>query len=166
MLNIAVCDERCLFATHIIKVRDIDIKKFNVGSISIDDSIFDCRGLLKGFCAERDYYYCFVYSVSELEQVTKYLDRLNIPYQTESLDFNLAYITKTQGIKYASRSEAIEHILNDKEPESMIIPNLKKKLQEKEEKIAQLTNELNLLKQKHALFEERISKLEKLKGVI
>lgn len=107
-----------------------------------------------------------VYPEDDSQKLEAILKDLGLSYKVEKLNHDPAHVAKTQGVKYASRSEAIEHILNDKEPESMIIPNLKKKLQEKEEKIVQLTNELNLLKQKHALFEERISKLEKFKEMV
>lgn len=67
-----------------------------------------------------------------LSEAETFLKGLGIPYEVETLDYEV-YKVKAQGIIYGDRTEVIEHILNDKEPKSQVIPNLKKKL-EKETK--------------------------------
>lgn len=81
------------------------------------------------------------------------LKQLNIPYTVEVLTHDPLHIQKTKGVKYASRTECINHCLHDAEPESQIVPNLKKRLVEKDLEIAGL-------KQKYVVFEGRMKKLE------
>lgn len=76
-----------------------------------------------------------VYPEDDLQKLETILQDSGLSYTIEQLTHDPAHVVKTQGVKYASRSEAIEHILNDKEPESMIVSNLKKKLAEKDDEI-------------------------------
>lgn len=69
------------------------------------------------------------------------LRELKIPYAVESIQHDPAHTAKAYGVKYASRSEAIDHFLKDKEPESQRLPNLMKRLDEKDAEIATLRAE-------------------------
>lgn len=74
-----------------------------------------------------------VYSLNpqfNLAYAENLLKKLGIPYAVEEIKHDPLHIEKAQGIKYQSRTEAIEHLLNDAEPASQVIPNLKKKLAE------------------------------------
>jgi hypothetical protein len=144
---IKVTDSKAYFATHFIHVGVTDEIREKI-NLQVEKTGIVC------------------YSVDELVKAKQTLDELGVNYTIEELRVDPALIAKAQGVKYLTPGEVKKHLLEDAEPESMIIPNLKKKLQEKEEKIVQLTNELNLLKQKHTLFEERIGRLERVKGVV
>jgi len=94
-----------------------------------------------------------LYPHDNLATAEDLLKQLEIPYTIEELIHDPLHIQKTKGVKYASRTECINHCLHDDEPESQIVPNLKKRLIEKDLEIAGL-------KQKHVDFESRMKKLE------
>lgn len=87
-----------------------------------------------------------VYSEDDLQKLEAVLQGLGLPYKIEKLSYNPTYTVKAQGVKYASRSEAIEHILNDKEPGSLIIETLRRELKAKDLAINQLESALQSLK--------------------
>lgn len=65
-----------------------------------------------------------IYPNQSILDIENILNELNIQYVVEELDYN-SYVEKSQNIKYGSRTEAIEHLQNDIEPQSQIIPNIK-----------------------------------------
>ena len=77
------------------------------------------------FYVEPEGVYC--YTKQELEKVKHLLSVQGITYQIKDLPEPPGF-SVTKGIKYASRSEALAHIEQGIEPESMLIPNLKKQL--------------------------------------
>lgn len=82
-----------------------------------------------------------VYPDQEILDIEWILRKLNIPYVITELQYDPFHITKTQGVKYASKTEAIKHLLHDEEPESQILPNLRQKLVEKDAVITALKAE-------------------------
>ncbi len=123
-MYMAVIDGIAVFATHFIRC-----------------NLKGVREELAPFQLEKE----GIVVYGNLTEVEAKLVELNIPYTVESLDYE-AHKPKAQGIKYASRTEAIEHLLYGKEPQSLIIPNLRKRLTEKEAEIAELKKELGLIK--------------------
>ena len=86
-----------------------------------------------------------IYPDQDVGSAEAILTALNIPFVTEPLDHG-EHPIKAQGIKYASRSEAISHLLEDKEPESQVLPNLRKRLNDKDAEIAELRAEKQALR--------------------
>lgn len=84
----------------------------------------DKRALFIGFQCEPDGIVC--YSEQEKVRAEETLTQEEVPFETEEINFTPEQKAKVEGIKYASRSEAIAHLLEDKEPESQVIPNLKR----------------------------------------
>lgn len=108
-----------------------------------------------------------IYPSDNLADAENALQQLNLPYIVEVLDYEV-YKPKAQGVKYASRTEAINHLLNDAEPASQVIPNMKKNLADKELKILAMEDRTRLMEQKledekarNDKLEERLLKLEK-----
>jgi hypothetical protein len=130
-LYLSVNDGKAVFATHFINC--------NLEGVRKNLAPFQCEknGIV-------------IYLYDDMAIVEGILQEHEIPYTVETLDCE-QHKTKSQGIKYASRSEAIKHLLGDDEPESQIIPNMKKKLEA--EKIRNDNLELKLLK-----MEEKTSK--------
>lgn len=119
-MRIAVCDGNVVFATHLISITDA----------RVDDDEF-----MRDINATTDWKItCF--SEEEKSSAEKRLAALNVQFTVESLAFSQFQKDKVAGKKYTSRSEAIAH-LNDEidEPESEVIPNLKKRQREHDEKI-------------------------------
>jgi hypothetical protein len=148
-MKLKVEDGKTIFATHLIRFTQPEEYDYK-----FHEELVRCYQLEpEGFVA---------YDFDEAQLIVEDLKMCGIcDAVIEDIIIPSTYIDKVKDVKYASRTEALKHLIENVEPESMITPNLKKKLQEKEDRIVQLTNELNLLKQKHALFEERINKLEK-----
>ncbi len=97
------------------------------------------------------------YSEEELAKAKFVLDKFKIPHTIEPLSFSAEMKQKVQGIKYNSRSEAIEHIQSNIEPESQRISNLLKRLNEAEEKNKLIPDLIARLEQA----ESKISNLQK-----
>lgn len=94
-----------------------------------------------------------VYPEDNLQELEEVLCGLQLVYEIEQLTHDLIHIGKTQGIKYSSRTEAINHLLEDKEPESQIIPNIKNTNNI-------LGNEIIKLQNENKIFGNKIVKLE------
>lgn len=124
-------DGNAIFATHFVHVQ-VNCQDKNIVEKLLQYQI-EKNGIV-------------VYPEDDLQKLEAVLQDLGLSYTIEQLSHDPAHVAKTQGIKYASRSEAIEHILNDKEPEGMIISNLKKKLAEKEAEVSNLKAEMEKLK--------------------
>lgn len=86
-----------------------------------------------------------VYPGDDLQRLETVLRDLGLPHTVEQLTHDPAHIAKARGVKYASRSEAIEHILDDKEPGSLVLANLRKRLDQKDAEINQLRTALEKL---------------------
>lgn len=74
---------------------------------------------------------CF--TEKELERAEAYLKDQGISYKIDELPAPPGF-EKTVGVKYASRSEAIRHIQDNVEPESLVIPQLQARLRAAEDK--------------------------------
>jgi len=132
-LYISVNDGVVIFATHFIKCNPEG-----------------ARDNLAPFQLEKDG--VVIYSEEEKNKAESKLMELGISYAIEPLDYE-QHKPKSQGIKYASRTEAIEHLLNDAEPESQVVPNLKKRLVDSEAKHKEKDDKIKSL-------EERLIKIE------
>jgi len=116
------------------------------------------RGNFHAHQIEKDGIVC--YSQEEADLAVSKLKELNIPHTVETLSPDPALIAKAQGIKYASRTEAIEHLLHDKEPENLRLINLLKRLEKAEAELADAKKELSNVKSRLATAEARLSKQE------
>ena len=135
-MHIRVDDGVAIFATHFIYAK---IDRTNQG----------VSQKLAPFQLEQDG--IVIYPDNNMVKVEVILQEFKIPYIVEILDYE-QHKPKCQGIKYQSRTECINHlIINDFEPDSQVIPNLKKKLIEKENKIKSLED-------KFLKFEQRLMK--------
>lgn len=106
-MYLMVVDDTVVFATHLIRATiepDLDL----------------------GYLFQRDADGLVCYSVEEKDNAEAALQVANIPYAVEPLSPDPAIKAKTQEIKYASRTEALAHLINDTEPESQKIPNMLK----------------------------------------
>ncbi len=138
-MYIATCDGMVMFATHLIETKITDDIKIEL-PLQIESEGVVC------------------YSEEELAKAKFVLDKVKIPYTIKPLSFSAEMKQKVQGIKYNSRSEAIEHIQSNIEPESQRIPNILKRLKDSEEKdqlIHELTTRLESV-------EREISSIKKL----
>lgn len=129
-MYLSVNDGAVVFATHLVQA-------------VIPEGV---REKLTPFQLESDGVVC--YSQREADEVANILTELQVPHTVQVLSHDQQHITKAQVTRYASRTEAIKHLINDEEPESMIIPNLLKRLKDKEAQIVALKNDLALLKAK------------------
>jgi hypothetical protein len=127
-----------MFATHLIETKITDDIKIEL-PLQIESEGVVC------------------YSEEELAKAKFVLDKVKIPYTIKPLSFSAEMKQKVQGIKYNSRSEAIEHIQSNIEPESQRIPNLFKRLNEAEEKNKLIPDLIARLEQA----ESKISNLQK-----
>lgn len=124
-MYISVIDGSVCFASHEI-ILDVPIE--------IDHPLWDGK--------------IIVFPHENLDTIQAKLDSKGAKYTINKLKHNPLHKEKAQGILYASRSEAINHLLNDVEPNSQIVPNLKKRLDEKEKRVVTLETELNTIKDK------------------
>lgn len=76
---------------------------------------------------------CF--TEKELERAEAYLKDQGISYKIDELPAPPGF-EKTIGVRYSSRTEAIKHIRDGIEPESMIIPRLQGRVKVAEERVA------------------------------
>lgn len=122
-MYVLIIDGLVTFATHIVKA-SINIKEmpFNVESEGI-----------------------ICYSEGELFRAKAMLDGLKIKYTIDDIVIpeNLKQIS--DGVVYASRTEAMGHLLEGKEPESKIIPSIGKALVNMELEKLQSKQETDLL---------------------
>lgn len=136
------------------------------GYVRFATHIVHCEGADGVYCSQRIDGGFLCYSAEELERLEGVLKESGIAYTVEPLQPDPALVAKAHGVKYSSRSEAIAHLTEDKEPESMIIPNLKAKLREKELEISQLRAEKDAqISQLKAEKDEEIGKLREEVGV-
>jgi len=139
-MRICVNDGIVVFATHLVKATITDemlqVEKTPLHRLQIEPEGFLC------------------FSDKEREQAEKILSELKIPFQTEKLTFAKEHRDKTDGLKYASRSEAIKHINGEIEmPEHEIIPFLRR-----EKKL--LKSRLDLVEADRELLKSRLDKVE------
>lgn len=130
-MYLSVNDGIAIFATHIIKCNPEGVRE-NLAPFQLEQN-----GVV-------------IYPSDDMAKAETILQEHEIPYTVEILDYE-QHKPKAQGIKYASRTEAINYFLNDDEPESQVIPNLRKKLEA--EKARNDNLEAKLLK-----IEEKLSK--------
>jgi hypothetical protein len=147
-MYISVNNGKTIFATHLIKA-------------NIDKEI----RMELPFQIETEGVVC--YSAEEVEKVKIILDKLKIEYTIETIIFDEKQKEKTNNIKYTSRSEAIKHIQEDAEPQSQVIPNIKKindivgkKSVDLEIENFELKSENNMLGSEIVNLELRLLKLE------
>ena len=130
-MYISVNDGVAIFATHIIKCNPEGVRE-NLAPFQCEKN-----GVV-------------IYPTDDMAKVETILQEHDILYTVDILDYEL-HKQKSQGVKYASRTEAISHFISDHEPESQVIPNLKKKLEA--EKVRNDNLEAKLLK-----IEEKLNK--------
>lgn len=86
------------------------------------------------------------YSLKERDTVIESMAKRGIEFIVEELSFDIKQKDKVNGKKYASRTEAIQHLAGEiDEPELDIIPNLKKALKAKDVEIQGLKNQFTAL---------------------
>ena len=134
-MYIRITDGKAVFATHLIKGDFSHIAHDDMGKNGL---WLEVEGI--------PIYY------GNLSAAETFIHGFNIPYMVEVLDYEV-HKPKAQGTIYRSREEAINHLLYDAEPASQVIPNMKKKLADKDKEIAEM-------KQKYADLEGRMKKLE------
>lgn len=122
-----VLDNKAYFATHFIHIKATD---------EIREKI--------NLQVENDGVVC--YNVDELAVATKKLDELGASYTVEELTVDPTLVAKTDGVKYQTPEEVRAHLLEDAEPESAVIPNLRKQIQE--------------IQQENLLLKDRLTALE------
>lgn len=145
-MYIKVDDQKVIFATHILRCQlpeEYDVER---------------EKLLCHYQKEPDG--IVIYPDQNVLDVEWTLRELKIPYTVEAIQPDPAHTAKAKGVKYASRSEAIEHFLKDVEPESQRLPNLMKRLAEREAEIAVLK------KEKDTEIQSLKGELATLKGVL
>ena len=91
----------------------------------------------------------YVYTEKERDRLIERLDKQGVEYTVEEYPEPPGFEV-THGIKYASRSEALRHIEQGIEPESLTVVRLQERLQAVEEKAARVD-----------LLENRLQSLEK-----
>jgi hypothetical protein len=83
------------------------------------------------------------YSEYELNKFSNELDSFNIPYAIETITFTEEQKNKVKGKKFNSRTEAIQYLQGEiEEPESEIIPNLKREKAELQQQLQQTEDAL------------------------
>ncbi|MBU7006296.1 hypothetical protein [Phosphitispora fastidiosa] len=150
-MYVQVNDGVVVFATHFIRTSfpgQVTPKKLDTKDKGV-------RQKLTPFQLENDG--IVVYSAGDVPFAEAMLQEMDVLYQIEPLDYEV-YKSKASGIKYASRTEAIKHLAENAEPESEIIPRLKKQLAEAEAKLAEKDIRLNALESKFSVIEKRINK--------
>lgn len=120
-MYVKVDDGTAIYATHLI-------------NCPITDEV---RNKLSQYQLEQN----GVVSYGESIEVQNKLTELNVPFTVKTLNYD-NHKSKSKDIRYNNRSEAVKHLLEDVEPESMVIPNLKKKLQDKDDVINKLQGRL------------------------
>ena len=148
-LHISVADGMVKFPYCVIERQD---KNYDEYDIFVHDA-------LELFHRESNNKKIICYSSDEKDQVIKILNSFNINHTIEYFNYSATLKKKTQGIKYASRSEAIKHIEEDAEPKSQIIPNLEKRLQASEAKSALIPDLI-------ARLESAEKELKAVKGIV
>jgi len=128
-MHIAVLDGEAIFASYLIKATiDDSIKKDKLRSFSVSD-----EGII-------------IFPFDDILQAEWVLREYNIPYTIEPISYKDELKEKAKGLKYASRTEALQHLIEDIEPEGHMILNLKKKLEEKDQELKTLKEEFKSLK--------------------
>ena len=83
------------------------------------------------------------YSESERVKAESILSKLEIPFTTETITVPNSQKDKSAGLKYNSRTEAIKHLTGEiDEPESEVIPKLKREKEELRVKLNQAESAL------------------------
>jgi glycerol dehydrogenase-like iron-containing ADH family enzyme len=129
---LTVNDGKVIFATHLI-------------SLVVNDEF---REKLP-FQVEKDGIVC--YSTEELSRAEQALNKLGIPYTVEELAIPTETKEKAKGIKYQNRSEAVEHLLHNREPEHVRSKNLLKRLEFLEKELATTKQKLAEIEQKQKI---------------
>ncbi len=103
--------------------------------------------------------YCF--TDKDVKRVKGYLQEQGIRYEIEKLPAPPGF-EKTIGIKYASRTEALNHIQHNTEPKSLLLPRLVERVQAAEEKARTAEEKARTAEAKARAAEERATELEAL----
>jgi len=122
-----VMDSKAYFATRLIHVEVTDAIRENIHS-QVEQNGIVC------------------YSLEELDKVTALLDSLQAGYTVEELMIDPVLVAKTQDVAYLTPEEVKKHLLEDVEPESMVVPTLRKKLAEKDAEIKSMQTDFEKLK--------------------
>lgn len=115
-MYISVNDGQVIFATYFIRV---DRKLIREAEKKDEKQIFPAHQV------ESDGIVC--YSKEAMEAATKTMDAEGIGYEVEELDHGKSK-ARAEPVKYASRSEAIKHLVHGEEPET--IGGLRKEVSE------------------------------------
>lgn len=126
-MHVAVVDGAAVLAAHIVKCSlsseyDAKTERLLWGLHRVDGGIA-------------------CYNQSELEKAKAALKELGISYTVEELKYDSSVTEKIKGVKYTSRSEVVGHLLENKEPESVVNEKIKNeiyKIKTQIEKIAPL----------------------------
>ena len=78
------------------------------------------------------------YTEKERERAERWLKDKGIEYKAEELPINPILEEKAEGIKYTSRSEALAHLAEDREPESEKINRLIRRVEAAEEELTRI----------------------------
>lgn len=139
-MYIKMTDGQVEFATHFVYVNLTKEQKYQVN-----------------FCQlEKDGIVC--YSDEEKDNIVNKLKELNITYTIEELNHDPVCKEKCKDLKYNSRSEAIKHLLDDMEPECQKIPNLMKRLEQKEKELTDTKLEMENMKKLFKNLDERMKR--------
>jgi hypothetical protein len=91
------------------------------------------------------------YSDEEREVAERILQERGIPYTVEPITVDDSLKTKTQGIRYGSRSEVLAHLESGIEPEGMRVATLTARCSLLENELQTVKSELAAVKQKISL---------------
>lgn len=107
-----VDDGKVVFATHAVRLKRFD---------SIPEELRSELALR--YQLEGDQF--IAYSFNEAQEVAGKLKECGVEdFNTEELQVPVEHTSKVKGVKYANCDEAKDHILRDKEPESLVLPRL------------------------------------------
>ena len=134
-MNIAVCDGSVVFATHFIRAdMPKEFAKENRRTMGRLRSVAD--GLVS-------------MSNDDTARAAAELTKQGIPFAIESLVFPQDQRDKVAGRKYHSRTEAIQHLMGEiEEPESEIVPSLRRKNKELNERLEQAERDRDDIKER------------------
>lgn len=77
--------------------------------------------------------YC--YSHEELDLALRRLREMGKTYEIEALDVDQELVAKARGVKYGNSDEALRHLRDGKEPESLVIADLVARIENLEKKL-------------------------------
>jgi pyrroloquinoline quinone (PQQ) biosynthesis protein C len=125
-MHVKMVDGQAVFATHLVRMEINKKSRDKLGHFQIESDAIVC------------------YSTEELVSVESTLKELGALYTVESITHDAKHTTKAKGVKYNSRSEAIEHLLNDREVESQKLENILKKMNEMQVELDAVKKKMNI----------------------